>query len=156
MEFLDEEIARSGKVRQQLIELRRLYEKEEALPEAEAPMAVSTEDMIVRVVENAHLVLTKEEVKEGVRQDYGIVPGDFDEVLEKALQRATRIQMNGGGIGLVARSAAALKAMRKVLNLATGKDEMQTENNFSSRRRAHRRAGRTQTTPTPALPHSLT
>lgn len=109
-EFLDEEIARLGRQRQQLIDPRRLYEpKEEVLPEAPAAMAVSTEDMIVRVVENAHLLVSREEIREAVERDYGVVPEDFEGVLEQALQRATRIQNAGEAIGLVARSATRLK-----------------------------------------------
>lgn len=109
LEFLDKEIARLGRQRQLLIDLRPLYEeKEEALPEAPAEMAVSTEDMIVRVVENAHLALSKAEVREAVQRDYGMVPEDFDQVLERALQEATRLTtLEGERIGLAARSAAA-------------------------------------------------
>ena len=80
-EFLDQEIARLGRQRQQLIDLRRLYEpREEALPEAPAEMAVSTEDMIVRVVENAGVALTREQLRDALQTDFGVVPEDFDGV----------------------------------------------------------------------------
>ena len=111
-EFLDEEIARLGRQRQQLIDLRRLYEpKEEALPEAPAAMAVSTEDMIVRVLENAGTALTREQLRDALQRDYGRVPEDFEVVLELALRsEAARLGVQGEGyIGLAARSAARLK-----------------------------------------------
>ena len=97
-EFLDLEIGRLGQLRQQLIDLRRLYEpkeKEEALPEAPAAMAVSTEDMIVRVVENAGRALSREEMREALQRDYGVVPEDFERALSNVAARLEQESKSG-------------------------------------------------------------